>query len=877
MRVFAACAAALLLAALALPAPAPAQVAPVPAARAASDADLRRSIASAYRLLEAGEAGKAMQVLPSLRDALEDDGDPELLLAVQEMIGLAGAELHDRAAEIGGHVHSVILNHMLKPFGAVDTLLAELTLVETYRRHGVRDAQLYLLANVQAGVSAERRAGRLTAETEEVQAMAEALMAERLRADDRPELALVFYRRARELALRGRLDPSNASKIDNVIAEIEQELKARAPAPPPAPDGCIGSAALAQAEMAACRAAADTAIARGDAAAAERILSGLLADVPRGSLRAERYDAARDLLLLRMLTREASDPELTASTTLVADYLASIGEVTAAALIGARAARAAIDRGSHDVAIASMCGHIARRAARNGAEAMARRMLTLQWAVVMAGLPAPDGTLSAEGPAAGISATDGPLAGRPASDSLAASDAFQRQLVAGLLRLEGAQIAAGAGHARRAAAERAAAQPLVAAIDLADFDRVESLTAGVYAEARDYVYPTFTAAVELLGLLSRRLPVSDPRRDATLLRWVGVVDTFWADTARAASIADDGIRDIRAAPQGREPALATLLTMRAAMAEAASPELSARYTREAYGIVTGLPGRESQRIELLLDMVIDQTDKGLAQALVREAQKLREATPGISVTVQARLDLKRAYMAFDDDDRALALRLGEGAIAGLVAAGKAESWVIVEPARNLAALYAALGRMEDARKTYETYVFPRSDPVIDGEERAIADRLGLANLQAYYGPDEATLRSLATLLDRARLRVKADRELSQRILRAQAFAHHHLGDGARARAAARAALTIARPAATDTTSAREDRKLLETLVGADWQASRTGTPPSSRRLTFRKCLTFSRPRSARPPGPAPTQARRPSSRPARMVIRNPSVVAECNP
>ncbi|MDI4655218.1 hypothetical protein [Xanthobacter autotrophicus] len=767
-------------------------------------ADIRDRLGAAQSLIEDNKAKAAMALLLPLREALEDEGDPDLLLVLYDLTGYAGARLKDRAAEIRGNVHSVLLNYLTAPLNAPDTVIAELTLAETYRRHDIGTLQFYVLMNVLAAGKPPRGGGALSDDLEETQAMAAALMGQRLQAEDRPELALFFFRRAQALARKGRMDTVNAGKLDTVIGALEAPVAERAGSPLPGPDDCMGTAAPDAARMAACRQAADRAIVTGDAALADKILSNLLNDVPSGSLREERYDAARDLLLLRQLNREDHDRDLLASADLVANYLASIGEATAAALIGARIARTQIDLGTYDPRVVQMCGHIARRALRNGSIELARRMLALQRAATLSGMAEPDAPLSA-----------------------AAPGLLERRLTAALLQIENARIAATANAPRLAAAEWAAVDRQVATLALDDFDRIEQLTVIHYAGLKDYVFPTYAAAVEFIGRLARRLPGQDPRHDEAILGWISAVEAWWGDSARADAMADEAIGNIRAAPEGRTPALARLLTLRAGIVETSNPALTVRLTREAYEIVASQPGRETDRIELLLDMASDQTDKGLALALVAEAQKLREAAGTVNLPTQVRLDLRRSFMAFDDGDRALALRLGEGAVASLVAAGKADTWAIVEPARNLAGLYAALGRMDDARKTYETYVFPASDPVLVGEEKAISDQLGLANLESYYGPDEKTVRTLSTLLDRARRRVKADRDLGRRILRAQAFAYLGLGDGAKAREAAVDALRTPKPPATDTMSAREDRKLLETLVGADWLGSRSGDKPDA--------------------------------------------------
>lgn len=780
-------------------APSPPSVASQPAPAAPLRDELAARLDAAYRLLAAGEPRQAAALLQTLRVPLEDAGDIDLLIRFHDLGGYAGHVLKDRAAEIEGNAQSAILNYLGAPLDAPDTVLAELALAEAQRG---RDGQVYALAHVLAAAQNGRRAGEPSAELEEMEAKAAALMGQRLLRDGRPELALRFLRQAVALAAKGHIEPDDVRKLGLLVAEAERDAEGRRGLPPASPEACAGHPGLSEAQMAACRRSADMALAQGDMAGAEAILAALTSDVPRASLRADRYEAARDLLVARLLHRRADDPQLRASADLIANYLAFTGDVASAALVAARAARVAIDGKAYDAQLAQTCGHVARRAIRAGAPDLARRMLALQRRVLLAGLPDAGASLA--------------VADRPV---------LQRRLSAALLRIESARIAEENGLPRLAAAQWAEVERQVAAIDLAQFDTIERLTAVEYAGVEDFVFPSYAAALEFMGRLGRRLPASDPRHDVARGAWVNAIEVWWGDTARADALAEEAIREIRAAPQGRAQALVNLLAARSSIVAPANPALSARLTREAYEIVAALPGEETRRVELLLDMALDQTDAGLVRALVAEAQKLRETGAAIGVAAEVRLDLKRAFIAFDDGDRDLALRLGEGALARLVEAGKGDSWMMVAPARDLAGLYAALGRMDDARRTYETQVLARSNPMLDGEEKAISDRLGLANLEAYYAPDGTTVRTLSSLLERARLRVRADRDLSQRILRAQAFAYHGIGDGEKARAAARDALSAPQPPVSDTEAAREDRKLLEALVGADWLGSRPAGQP----------------------------------------------------
>jgi hypothetical protein len=205
---------------------------------------------------------------------------------------------------------------------------------------------------------------------------------------------------------------------------------------------------------------------------------------------------------------------------------------------------------------------------------------------------------------------------------------------------------------------------------------------------------------------------------------------------------------------------------------------------------------------------------------VEDAQKVRQDNGVSDLAPVVRLDLKRSLQKFRDGDRKEALDIGESILTRIKAAGQEKATLIDEPVRSLALMYAAEGRVADARALYATYIFPKSDPLRLGEEQVLSYQLALANIEAYYAPDQQTLSTLSSLLERARARVKSSPALEHDVRRAMAFAYHRLGDGAKARNAAQAALQGRAGIQTQAANAAADRKLIEAYVGGDWLASR---------------------------------------------------------
>jgi hypothetical protein len=497
-----------------------------------------RDIGAAAKDLDAARPEAALATLRHVREDLEDDGDPHLLRLTYDAMAIAGNELGDRAAELAGHFQGVLLHHLLRQDDALETALAELSLADAYQRYGLREPQYIALSNAQMSLSSARASKANSKDVEAAEGMYQSMIGQILWQNERIELALVHFRKARALARKGRIDPQNAGRIDQLIAEGERRMAGLQRTRATGVAQCTGGPHLQDIQERACRLEADHQIAEGSAAQAERILVSLLTDVSQGSLRPDRYEAARDLLLLRRAIHPPDHGDVIAISDLVANYLASKNQLAGASLIAARLADIAPLGDADRTRIAALCGHVARRAIRNGSEELARRFLEWQRKVVLIGLADPD---------------------RPLVDPL--TDEADRLMTASLLRIESARIAELNGHDRLAAALRQKVEAQIATIPLRHFDAIERRLLYRYVKEDEYVFPTFAAAEEFMGRLGSRLPKSDERHDAAIQTWISFVGGWWSDVPRSIKMIEALIADIRSEPEGRTRALARSLEM----------------------------------------------------------------------------------------------------------------------------------------------------------------------------------------------------------------------------------------------------------------------------------------------------------------------------
>jgi hypothetical protein len=115
--------------------------------------------------------------------------------------------------------------------------------------------------------------------------------------------------------------------------------------------------------------------------------------------------------------------------------------------------------------------------------------------------------------------------------------------------------------------------------------------------------------------------------------------------------------------------------------------------------------------------------------------------------------------------------------------------------------------------------------VQSGESETIRRRVSLVALESFFYPTKETLGEIERLLRVMGQTASRDEELRRFAFRAEAFARYGLGDGLASLKVGRTALAMKQNFTNEKTSTKEDRTLLEIIVGAAVLASTQADEP----------------------------------------------------
>jgi hypothetical protein len=243
--------------------------------------------------------------------------------------------------------------------------------------------------------------------------------------------------------------------------------------------------------------------------------------------------------------------------------------------------------------------------------------------------------------------------------------------------------------------------------------------------------------------------------------------------------------------------------------------------------MTGVPGREHLRIDLLFEVERDRRLMGDATGAAiyfDQAVALRRTTPKLDTRTAARVDMRLAVRMFNAGDKVGAIALAEAALNAVIDETKApmQRWLRSTPAKSLAEIMAANGDLARARALYEEHVFPFTDNAIAaGEAVPIDTRLDLAVLEAVYGPTAETVKTIRDLMNAGQRRAGSAKDIQERGWRSLAIAHLGLKDGPTALDAARRAFALKPAMTSQVRDEAADRRLSETFVSAAWSGDAT--------------------------------------------------------
>lgn len=345
-----------------------------------------------------------------------------------------------------------------------------------------------------------------------------------------------------------------------------------------------------------------------------------------------------------------------------------------------------------------------------------------------------------------------------------------------------------------------------------------------FNEQYGFMLPTPVAAMEFFARIARRLPADHDYHKSSIGAWPRLEQLYRSDNARAAKIAAENLSLYRKLPNA-DPSIIVILLQALAdgMAET-EPDQAFVARREALELVTGLPGREALRIDLLFEVARDRSlmgDAVGATTYFNEAVSVRRSTANLDPRAAARVDMRLAVRMFNEGDRAGARKLAEEAFQRVIDATKGphDGWTRYTPAKTLAEIVAADGDIPRARALFEEYVFPITDKAVAaGEAVPIDNRLDLAWLEALHGPTAETIKTIRQLMSAGERRAANARDLQERGWRMLAIAHLGLNDGVAALNAARRAFAMKPVLTSQVRDEAADRRLSETFVSAAWRA-----------------------------------------------------------
>lgn len=761
-------------------------------ARAQTTNPEHQEIAQALeKLVALGQAGDNRAVLEGaelLRKRVEDTRNFTLLEQFYALRSTASFNLKLTGLHWGSRFHTAILR--MRAYGphSEETALALAHLAILSGQNG-RDGEMQIAAAQALGaMAAIKRVGTLPPRLAQYEHWMHNLLGEHYARLSRPELAVLHFKVLLTLA-GNTLKPEQRDAIARKIAAQERLILWKVT--PHIPGSCVASPALTQARAAECLRHADHAQLDGDLPLARAILLELTRDATPDAMPATRIPAAMRLYMLSVMTLAPDAPELLAITEILGHKLAVL-EHPSAALMTMYVLADLNDKKRLDMRFIKLAGHVARRAARNSNETLALRLLDAQSNLLFEAM---------------LREND-------------AERAMPLRLEGTLTLLDAASFAELNGYDGLSQTYTRAALSGLETLTSQGFETLEArLKPYQDATERGVIFPSAAAATELLGRVAATA-LHEPGRSDALLRWIVAESSLRDNQPRAAGLLKQAIAFAQNTP-GMERFHAELLGYSVRFLE--DPLTRIAVLRRGYELLFPLPSSENLRADLLLKQIHAYSLIGeheMVEALVAEMQAIADSFPALETRHRSDLRLRQAAIHLRRNDIKTAFSICEDLLVELIQTTPEKSPLRVMPAQMLANLLAHDGQMERAKTLYEKFVFPvNANPLVVGEGQALLGRLTWLDLEAQFAPKPNTAQELDALLSLADRVASRDEVLKQDILRAQSMAHYGLNAPLLALEAGRKALALGATFASDKTSERQDRTLLETLVGAGVMAA----------------------------------------------------------
>ena len=725
-------------------------------------------------------------------------GDRPLIRRLQNIWISTALREKDVPREIGGRVLALLLQHMIDGPVAPDAVWASVALGQAYLKNAadLREGAHYALMNAIAIGEALERAGKGDEDIAQSRAQAYALLGQSYLQADRPGPANYFLRKAQSLADAAKFTSANRSGLEYLLSLAADGLKAQALTVKSA--DCPPIALRDKDRVSECIAYADLLWSRGDIEGVERLFANLTSEVRCGSVNPEEMEAFRSLHFARLILHGPESNTLIFTTCGLAGRLNGEGTAAWAAIVSWPLINSHIMRDTYEQQIADVSAHSARRFMRANNDSLA-------W-------------LSMQATMAYVYSWD------KATDKPGDIVKLRRKLMQPSLAFDMAYIADRNDWTALRDFYIKIGNNGASRNDPAQIESILEALSFYFDENYGFKIPTPPAAMELYARTARRLPADNKHHMQSSVIWPRLEQLYRSDDARAAKVAAANLAAYRNLPNADPATIVMLLQAYADASGDADLDKSHAARREALQILAAVPGRDSLRIDLLLEMQRDRNNLGDtvgADRFFNEAVAVRRSAPDLDPRTATLVDMRLASRTFREGDRLAARALAEKAFANLLEATKGpnDGWARSSPAKTLAGILAADGDLARAKSIFETYVFPFTDKAVAaGEAVPIDTRLDLANLEAIYGPTLATVKTIRDLLSAAQRRAASARDIQERAWRALAIAYLGVDDGRSALDAARRAFA-AKPAITSQAQDEQaDRRLSETFVSAAWRA-----------------------------------------------------------
>ncbi len=728
------------------------------------------------------------------------------------LIGVSGSTVN-KDKELENRINGMIINYVNYEPDSTITVQAEVNLAFFYYLRGESGGVQIVASSALNTIASLEKQKKDTSEIQHQKSKLHAYLGAVYYLTNRPALALNHFKKAL-INVDDGFSEAAIAQIKARIAELKTQLPVKLS--PHKIGSCISTEATSKEQLDSCLMKADLAQLYVNQKQAETILREMTVstkiDKKKGSflnrLPDEHLPAVLSLHLLLVQKYGAENPAIFETAELVTNKIV-LTDVRTAALIPAKAFSTLLKNSSFDRGIADLYGVIARQASRDGFDDLAVRFLAFRVKLSEIGL-------------------------ENASDATSKHD---MQIESALILLDASSLTNLNGYNGLSQKYKTYAESAIDIVEKEPFFDLFKHVTRYLSIRRGYTFPSPGAVTELLGLIGARNknPEGDVASALAIEAWIYSEFELRGNKMGAKALADKYIAALKET-NGSKSMLARLLTLRGDLIDDALEK--SKIYRKSLELFRLEEGNQKQQIKILLrlaDNAVSTGDYDTAFSVFSEARELAESVKDMDLWAASQLKIWASILAERTNNPSEDIRLSEEALAVFSQATeydeKTTSIHIFErqneipmfaariAAEHLASLYAAAGRMDEARALFKKYVFVGSSHPFFGERQAMMAQYEAINLEAVYAPNLEVLERSGRVSELSKKTAARDKELARLFIRAESIVRYGMGEGFAALVAGREALAARPNFDTEKSKLTEDRQLLETLVGSSFLAA----------------------------------------------------------